>query len=143
MQAKSCDPIAIGEATEIQRLQPQILQLWEVVGRESNSARLIIMENRAAEVLIKVIRHGWEDYRTTCEEAVEAGRQLWRQCEALVNTAAEVGGTEGNTLLCRSKQLLTACDLLITSEEEILSLMEIGMEAYKWAYQHGELCWQR
>ena len=100
------------------------------------------MENRAAEVLIKVIRHGWEDYQTTCEEVVEAGHQLWHQCKALVNTAAEVGGMEGNTLLCGSKQLLTACDLLITSEEEILSPMEIRMEAYKWAYQHGELCWQ-
>jgi hypothetical protein len=142
MQAKSCGPIAIGEATEIQTLQHQILQLWEVVGGESDSARLIVMENRAAEVLRKVIRYGWEDYWTTCEEAVEAGRQLWRQCEALVNAAAEVGGTEGNTLLCGSKRLLTACDLLIASEEEIVSLMEMGMEAYRWAYQHGELSWQ-
>jgi hypothetical protein len=64
------------------------------------------------------------------------------ECEALVNTAAEVGGTEGNVLLCGSKWLLTACNLLITSEEEIVSLMEIEMEAYKWAYQHGALCWQ-
>jgi hypothetical protein len=139
MQAKSGDQ---PEAAEIQTLQHQILQLWKIIGGESNSALLVTMKNRAADALREVARHGWEDYQTICEEAVEAARKLWRQCEALVIAAGEVGGTEGNALLHGSKRLLTACDLLVASEEEIVSLMDTGMEAYRWAHQNGELGWQ-
>jgi hypothetical protein len=58
----------------------------------------------------------------------------------LLTDAAELEGMEDNGLLYGCKRLLEAGDLLIQSEEEILRLMDIGTEAYRSAYQNGELC---
>ena len=103
----------------------------------------MVMKNRATEVLRDVTRRGWQEYRSVCEDAAETARHLWRKCEALVTAAVELDGMEGNGLLCRCKQLLEACDLLIDSEEEILCLMDTGTKDYRSAYQNGDLCWQQ
>ena len=119
------------------------MQLWALHGGESHSDRLIMIENRAAEVLREVLRCGWEDYQHVCEDAAAAACHLWRKCEVLLTTVAAVDEMDENGLLCRCKQLLTASDLLIASEEEILGLMDIGPEIYDCAYTNGELCWQQ
>ena len=123
--------------------QTHLSQLWELHGRESDSARLMAMNNRAVEVLKEVAKQAWEDYRSLCEDTVEATRRLWRQCEVLVNAAAEVDGMDEKGLLCGCKRLLAASDLLIASEEEIVHLMDTGTENYGFAYKNGELCWQQ
>ena len=69
-------------------------------------------------------------------------RQLWHRCETLVNATAEVDGTEGKALLRKSKQLLGACDLMVESEEEIVRLMDSGIDDYTSAHQNDDLCWQ-
>ena len=92
--------------------------------------------------LREVARCGWDNYRSICEEATKAARQLWHRCETLVNATAEVDGTEGEALLCESKQLLGACDLMVESEEEIVCLMDLGIDDYTSAHQNDDLCWQ-
>ena len=131
------------QTTKLNNLQNQLFQLWAIHGGENDSARLMVMKRRAAEVLREVSRRGWEQYRNICEDATETARRLWCKCEALVTAAAELEGMEENGLLCGCKRLLEAGDLLIDSEEEILCLMDTGPEAYRSAYQDGELCWQR
>jgi len=42
--------------SKLNSLQNQLLQLWALHGGESNSAQLIMMENRAAKVLREVSR---------------------------------------------------------------------------------------
>lgn len=127
----------------IARLQQQMLQLWQLHGGDSKLARHKLLKNRAANVLREVSRCGWDDYRSICEEATEAARQLWHRCETLVNLTAEVDGTEGEALLCESKRLLKACDLMVESEEEIVHLMDSGIDGYRSAHQNNNLCWQK
>jgi hypothetical protein len=55
----------------------------------------------------------------------------------------EIDGMEENEVLNGCKRLLTASDLLITSEEEILCLMDTGPQTYRRAYKNGELSWQQ
>jgi hypothetical protein len=47
----------------------------------------------------------------------------------LVNLTAEVDRTEGEALLCEYKRLLKAWDLMVESEEEIVYLMDSGIDA--------------
>ena len=102
------------------------------------------MRSRAVQVLVEDTDSRWEDYQSVCDDAVEAARCLWRQCEALVIAATEVDDRmEGDRLLQGCKRLLTASDLLIASEEEILCLMHTGTGYYSRAHENGELCWQR
>ena len=131
------------QCSKLNSLQKKLFQLWAIHGGENNSAQLMVMKHRAAEVLKEVTRQGWEQYRSVCEDATETARRLWRECEELVTAAAELEGMEENRLLCGCKQLLEAGDLLIDSEEEILRLMDTGPEAYQSAYQDSDLCWQR
>jgi hypothetical protein len=129
--------------TKLNNLKNQQFRLWAIHGGENNSAQLMVMKHRAAEVLREVSRQGWEQYRSVCEDATETARHLWRKCEALVTAVAELEGMEENRLLCGCRRLLEAGDLLINSEEEILRLMDTGPGAYRSAYQDGELCWQQ
>ena len=124
-------------------LENQLVQLWAIHGGENDSTRLMVMKNRATEVLRDVTRRGWQEYRSVCEDAAETARHLWRKCEALVTAAVELDGMEENGLLCRCKRLLEASDLLIASEEEILHLMDTGTGCYSRAHKNGELCWQQ
>jgi hypothetical protein len=113
-------------------------------GGASDTGRLEVMSSRAAQVLVEDTNSRWEDYRSICDNAVEAARCLWRHCEALVIAAAEVDDQlEGDGLLRGCKRLLEASDLLIASEEEILCLMDTGTGCYSHAHKNGELCWQR
>lgn len=137
---ESSSPSDIGAV--IAQLQQQMSQLWQLHGGESKLARHNALKNRATEVLREVARCGWDNYRSICEEATKAARQLWHRCETLVNVTAEVDGTEGKALLCKSKQLLGACDLMVESEEEIVRLMDSGIDDYTSAHQNDDLCWQ-
>jgi hypothetical protein len=78
----------------VMKLQMQLSQLWELHRRESDSARLVAMNNRAMEVLKEVAKRAWEDYQSLCEDTVEATCRLWCQCEVLVNATAEVDGMD-------------------------------------------------
>jgi hypothetical protein len=118
-------------------------QLWHLHGGESKLAWHNALKKRAVDVLREVARCGWDDYRSICEEVTEDARQLWRHCETLVNVTAEVDRTEGETLLCESKQLLEACNLAVESKEEIVRLMDLGIDDYTLAHQNNELCWQQ
>ena len=115
---------------ELQGLLNQLVQLWAIHGGENGSAQLMVMKDRAIEVLREVARWGWQDYRSVCEDTAETAHHLWRKCEGLVTAASELNETEENRFLCGSKQLLEANDLLIESEEEILCLMDTGIEGY-------------
>jgi hypothetical protein len=99
------------------------------------------MKNRATEVLREVDKLGWEEYLSVCEDAIKSAH-VWWEGEALVCTAAGVDKTEEQTILHGCKWLLGACDLLITSEEEIVWLMDPGTDQYRIAHRNGELCWQ-
>jgi hypothetical protein len=140
---QSNSPSDIDSDAVVARLQQQMLQLWQLHGGESKLARHNLLKNRAADVLREVARCGWDDYRSICEEATEAARQLWHRCEMLVKLTAEVDGTEGEALLCESKGLLKACDLMVESEAEVVHLMDLGIDDYRSAHQHNNLCWQR
>ena len=142
LQADPSDLLS-DEAAVIAPLQEQLSHLWELHGRESDLAQLMTINNRATEVLREVEKQGWDDYHYICEDAAQAARKLWRQCEVLVNAAAEVDGTEEKGLLPRCKQLLAVCDLLITLEEEIVCLMDTGPDNYGFAHRRSELCWQQ
>ena len=124
------------QCSKLNSLQKKLFQLWAIHGGKNDSARLMVMKNRAAEVLREVIRQGWEQYRNVCKDATETARRLWRKCEVFVTAAAEL---EENGLLCGCKRLLEASDL-IDSVEEILCLMDTGPEAYQSAYQDGDFC---
>lgn len=105
-----------------------------------------MMNKRAAEVLRAVNEQGWDDYRSLCEDTIDSARKLWRECEALVNVAAELAasdGTDQKGLLCGCKRLLEASDLLLASEEEIVCLLDTGAKHYGLAYETGGLCWQQ
>jgi hypothetical protein len=141
-QAERSDP-ASGEAGAIEKLEKRVSHLWESQGGKSDLDQAAVMKNRAAEVLREVDKRGWDKYRSICEDAVKAANQIWRECEALVSAAAEVDGMGEQTLLHGCKQLLGGCDLLITSEEEIIDLMDTGTKHYRDAHQKGELCWQQ
>ena len=118
------------QTDKLDNLQHQLRQLWAIHGGENDSPQLMVMKNRATEVLGEVARWGWQEYRSICEDAAETARRLWHKCEALVTAAVELDGMEENGLLCRCKRLLEACDLLIDSEGEILCLMDTGTEDY-------------
>jgi hypothetical protein len=141
-QAQKCDSVS-SETTVLNKLKEQLSQLWTLHGGTSDSGRLKVMSNRAAEVLVEDTKSHWGDYRSICEDAVEATRNLWHHCEALVIAATEADGLEGNGLLCGCKRLLEASDLLIASEEEILHLMDTGTGCYSRAHENSELCWQQ
>lgn len=140
-QDERSDP-ASDKTGVIEKLQKQVSQLWELHGSKSDSGWLTVMKNRAAEVLQEVDKLGWEEYRSVCEDAIKSAHQVWREGEALVCIAAEVDETEGQMILHGCKRLLGACDLLITSEEEIVWLMDTGTDQYRIAHQNGKLCWQ-
>jgi hypothetical protein len=142
VQAQKCDSPS-NETAVLTKLKEQLLQLWTLHGGASDSGQLKAMGNRAAEVLVEDAKSHWGDYQSICEDAVEAARQLWHHCEALVIAAAEVEGLEGNRLLCRCKRLLEASDLLIASEEEILCLMDTGTGCYSRTHENSDLCWQQ
>jgi hypothetical protein len=130
--------------SKLNSLQNQLLQLWAIHGGENDSAWLMVMKHRAAEVLREVARWGWNEYQSICENiAAENACHLWCKCEALVITAAELDGMEESGLLHGCKQLLESGDLLIDSEEEILRLMDTGTEDYQSGHQNSELCWQQ
>jgi len=45
--------------SKLNSLQNQLLQLWAIHGGENDSAWLMVMKHRAAEVLREVARWGW------------------------------------------------------------------------------------
>ena len=137
---ESSSPSDIGAV--IAQLQQQMSQLWQLHGGESKLAWHNALKNRATEVLREVAKCGWDNYRTICEEGTKAARQLWHRCETLVNATAEVDRTEGEALLCKSKQLLEACNLMVESEEDIVCLMDSEIDDYTPAHQNNDLCWQ-
>jgi hypothetical protein len=125
------------------KLHEQLSQLWTLHGRASDAGRLEVMSSRAAQVLVEDTNSCWEDYQSICDNAVEAAQCLWCHCEALVIAAMEVDDQlERDGLLQGCKCLLEASNLLITSEEEILCLIDTGTGCYSRAHKNGELCWQ-
>jgi hypothetical protein len=128
----------------IEKLQKQLSQLWQLHGGESASDRFAMMNSRATEVLGTVNEQSWRDLRSLCESAVDSAQRLWRESEALVIAAAEVDEiSNGKVLLYGCKRLLEASDLLLTSEEEILCLLDTGTKNYSFAYKNDGLCWQQ
>jgi hypothetical protein len=105
------------------------------------------MSSRAHDVIhaLTVAQVGWEEFRTSCEDALDDARQLWTKSESLVIQAAAVEADVdgGDTvLLMECQKLLEACDRRIAVEEEILELNDLSAEAYVFAHEGGRLLWQ-
>ena len=81
----------------------------------------------------ETVNEGLVTSRRQCEEALVVARRLWSECETLVYAAAALEDSEEHSeitgvLLAESKKLLTACDELIVSKEEILQVYELSAE---------------
>ena len=67
--------------------------------------------------------------RNDCEETLATARRLWRESESLLYAAAEDDeDSDMIVLVAECKVLLTACNDLITSAEEILRLYDLGTD---------------
>ena len=99
--------------------------------------------NRAREVIENIAKRSWEDYRWTCEEHLMSSCRLWTQAEDLLTAAADIGQDDGHVeLLADCNRLLSACDRLVDSEEEILQLNDLSAETYVFAHEAKQLVWQ-
>jgi hypothetical protein len=97
----------------------------------------------ASEVIEDVAKRSWDDYRWTCEEYLASSRRLWTQVEGLITAAADIGQGDGHAeLLADCNRLLSACDRLVDSEEEILQLNDLSAETYVFAHAAKRLVWQ-
>jgi len=129
----------------IQTLHKQLAELWIQHGAQDASSELALMQNRAKEVIENVASRSWEDYRWRCEEYLASSRRLWTQAEGLITAVADVGenGDHVSKLLADCNRLLSACDRLVDSEEEILQLNDLSAETYVFAHEAKQLVWQR
>jgi hypothetical protein len=141
VQADPVNPAASNYSTNMQTLFKQLSKLRATCGARAASSEQILMESRAHTVMCEVPKRSWEEYRASCTRELAVACQLWSQAENLVVRAAEL---DDLTLLEDSQEMMCLCDhLMITSEEEIIELNDLGTETYVFAHEHGTLVWQK
>ena len=64
--------------------------------------------------------------------------------EGLITATADIGQGDGHVeLLADCNRLLSACDCLVDSKEEILQLNDLSAKTNVFAHEAKQLVWQR
>jgi hypothetical protein len=111
-------------------LSKRLSELWETHTRQNETTEtmsMVVMARSGATGM------GFDSYdATTSRESLAAARQLWSQTESLVIAAADVDPESQSSLklLGDCKKLLTACDELVSSQEQLLQLFDMSAQTY-------------
>ncbi|KIM72664.1 hypothetical protein PILCRDRAFT_93371 [Piloderma croceum F 1598] len=73
-------------------IREELSKLWAMHGAQDALQEQQFMSSRAHDVIhaLTVAQVGWEEFRTSCEDALDDARQLWTKSESLVIQAAAV-----------------------------------------------------
>jgi hypothetical protein len=99
--------------TPLAGLQQELRKLWSLCDEQN-----IVPEMKATKS------------REDLEELLAVARQLWTKSESLLYAVADEDEEDNNmvVLMAECKNLLSACDDLIASKEEILRLYDLGTD---------------
>ncbi|KAG1903496.1 uncharacterized protein F5891DRAFT_1185110 [Suillus fuscotomentosus] len=138
-QAKSCTRWRRhrGAAMNTQDLLQRLNDLWLDLGYRGGTLQCEFLESHGLSIVMEVDQEGWDSVKPQCD-----ARILLQQALDLRTAACDASGPLTDQLRDRIVSAMDTVGLHVRALEELLSLMDVGVDTYFDALRYGSLVWQ-
>lgn len=100
-----------------QTLSKRLSDLWTAHSVQSD----------ATKIKLRGVASTPDDASNSSRESLKDARKLWSQVEGLIAEAADTDVDNEGGLLRECQRLLTACDVLVAGQEELVRLCDLAL----------------
>ncbi|KAG1905549.1 uncharacterized protein F5891DRAFT_1183495 [Suillus fuscotomentosus] len=131
-----------GAAMNTQDLLQRLDDLWLDLGYRGSTLQYEFLEAHGLSIVMEVDREGWDSVKPQCDARLAEVKILLQQVSDLRTAACDASGPLTDQLRDRIVSAVDTVGLHVRALEELLSLMDIGVDTYFDALQYGSLVWQ-
>ncbi|KAG1791483.1 hypothetical protein EV424DRAFT_1354966 [Suillus variegatus] len=131
-----------GAAAGTQELLQRLDNLWLTLGYRNRTLQHKFLESYGMSIISEVDREGWDSVKPGCEAGLAEVKDVVKQAYDLRTEARDIDGPLTDQLRDGIASVVDVVDMHIRAWEELLSMMEHGVDTYFDALRYGSLVWQ-
>ncbi|KAG1792234.1 hypothetical protein EV424DRAFT_1548840 [Suillus variegatus] len=131
-----------GAATNTQDLLQRLDDLWLDLGYRGGTLQYEFLESHGLSIVMEVDREGWDSVKPRCDARLAEVKILLQQALDLRTAACDASGPFTDQLWDGIVSAVDTVGLHVRALEELLSLMDVGVDTYFDALRYDSLVWQ-